>query len=719
MYSWGLQISTLSNGATYGVNPRYDQPKRTVKMVEGEVFHREEWDIELFFQRADYTLIYDRELETEFVIKAYDDQTPGADPVWQGRFTRIDCEIDEDNETIKVKPKTYDRYEDILTSLDKEFDLIALEPEITPVDVARQPLIQVNLNNSQIVSNYLGGTYWETALEGDFNERSLVKECFIIPGDSDVLNPDVSGVYTYDTHGEHVREDNAYYIKYNATFGVTAWEILEVGTNVLKYRATTTDSLPGFGSPFTSGLTFQSQTTSDQCTIYAVAMYARLLTNQTSVNGTSTLEIPEGDNNENNGTYTRVIGLTDATTITTTELNQIFTASFLHSTEATKYNKFASDSLHFADEYFVKPGSGYLPIQRNEWTGYALWFNYNSTIQDLQTEAGEEITIKDCYKLPDVLKVLLAEISPDYTHLESNSFSNFIYGANSIRGTRRYPIITPKTNLLSGNYDQPAAKANIKLNDVLTMLKYVYNVYWWVDEDYNFRLEHLNYFERGGQYYTDNVGTDLTTSLEPKTGKSWGYRLNKYTYEKQNMPERVTTKWMDNQSFAFEGSPIVMRSEYAEKGNLEERVVSVFSADIDYMFANTSDISKDGFALFDCERSGGIYSPPFVNLSLWGYDGVKAQNGYLSLAWLSNNYHRYGMPTHNINVNGTDTTAITTKRTKVQEIEFAAFDFNPMELIKTDIGTGQIYELEQEIMDTDETGTKKGAIKGKIRHDIL
>jgi hypothetical protein len=57
------------------------------------------------------------------------------------------------------------------------------------------------------------------------------------------------------------------------------------------------------------------------------------------------------------------------------------------------------------------------------------------------------------------------------------------------------------------------------------MLKYVYNVYWWVDEDYNFRLEHLNYFERGGQYYTDNVGTDLTTSLEPKTGKSWGYRL--------------------------------------------------------------------------------------------------------------------------------------------------------------------------------------------------
>jgi hypothetical protein len=360
-----------------------------------------------------------------------------------------------------------------------------------------------------------------------------------------------------------------------------------------------------------------------------------------------------------------------------------------------------------------------LPIQRNEWTGYALWFNYNSTIQDLQTEAGEEITIKDCYKLPDVLKVLLAEISPDYTHLESNSFSNFLYGANSIRGTRRYPIITPKTNLLSGNYDQPAAKANIKLNDVLMMLKYVYNVYWWVDEDYNFRLEHLNYFERGGQYYTDNVGTDLTTSLEPKTGKSWGYRLNKYTYEKQNIPERVTTKWMDNQSFAFEGSPIVMRSEYAEKGNLEERVVSVFSADIDYMFANTSDISKDGFALFDCERSGGIYSPPFVNLSLWGYDGVKAQNGYLSLAWLSNNYHRYGMPTHNINVNGTDTTAITTKRTKVQEIEFAAFDFDPMELIKTDIGTGQIYELEQEIMDTDETGTKKGAIKGKIRHDIL
>jgi hypothetical protein len=720
MYSWGLQISTLSNGATYGVNPRYDQPKRTVKMVEGEVFHREEWDIELFFQRADYTLIYERELETEFVIKAYDDQTPGADPVWQGRFTRIDCEIDEDNETIKVKPKTYDRYEDILTSLDKEFDLIALEPEITPVDVVRQPLIQVNLEGSEIVSNYLGGSYWETSLAGDFNEGNNVRKTYIVPGDSDVLSPDISGEYWYDdVDFEHYRLDNQYYFKFDTH--TSKWQVWQVGSpDVVVYQATTVGDMPAMDTPFTpSSLTFESVSSSTTCKVFPCSIRARLLTNKTTVNGNATTAIPSGDNNENNGTYTRVIRLIDAGTLPINELNVVFSASSLHSTEATKYNKFASDSLHFADEYFVKPGSGYLPIQRNEWTGYALWFNYNSTIQDLQTEAGEEITIKDCYKLPDVLKVLLAEISPDYTHLESNSFSNFIYGANSIRGTRRYPIITPKTNLLSGNYDQPAAKANIKLNDVLTMLKYVYNVYWWVDEDYNFRLEHLNYFERGGQYYTDNVGTDLTTSLEPKTGKSWGYRLNKYTYEKQNMPERVTTKWMDNQSFAFEGSPIVMRSEYAEKGNLEERVVSVFSADIDYMFANTSDISKDGFALFDCERSGGIYSPPFVNLSLWGYDGVKAQNGYLSLAWLSNNYHRYGMPTHNINVNGTDTTAITTKRTKVQEIEFAAFDFNPMELIKTDIGTGQIYELEQEIMDTDETGTKKGAIKGKIRHDIL
>jgi hypothetical protein len=224
MYSWGLQISTLSNGATYGVTPRYDQPKRRVKIPDGEVFHREEWDIELFFQRADYTLIYERELETEFIIKAYDDQTPGADPVWQGRFTRIDCEIDEDNETIKVKPKTLDRYEDILTSLDKEFDLIALEPEITPVDVVRQPLIQVNLEGSEIVSNYLGGSYWETSLAGDFNEGNNVRKTYIVPGDSDVLNPDISGEYWYDdVDFEHYRLDNQYYFKFDTH--TSKWQV--------------------------------------------------------------------------------------------------------------------------------------------------------------------------------------------------------------------------------------------------------------------------------------------------------------------------------------------------------------------------------------------------------------------------------------------------------------------------------------------------------------
>jgi hypothetical protein len=77
MYSWGLQISTLSNGATYGVTRVMTNRKERLKWLMGEAFHREEWDIELFFQRADYTLIYERELETEFIIKAYDDQTPG------------------------------------------------------------------------------------------------------------------------------------------------------------------------------------------------------------------------------------------------------------------------------------------------------------------------------------------------------------------------------------------------------------------------------------------------------------------------------------------------------------------------------------------------------------------------------------------------------------------------------------------------------------------
>ncbi|MCP4324683.1 MAG: hypothetical protein GY787_23100, partial [Alteromonadales bacterium] len=116
------------------------------------------------------------------------------------------------------------------------------------------------------------------------------------------------------------------------------------------------------------------------------------------------------------------------------------------------------------------------------------------------------------------------------------------------------------------------------------------------------------------------------------------------------------------------------------------------------------------FALMDCELSSGVYSLPFVDLDSYGYEGVSAQNGYLALSYLFVWYHKHNLPTYSININAEDTIALSIKRTKVQEIEFASFDFDPMQLITTGLGTGQISEFTQNL--------HSGAIKGKIKHSI-
>jgi hypothetical protein len=682
---------------------------------------RELWKIPLVFNREiDYDRIYDQNLETEFEVKVYLSSDDDLDDyIWRGRFTRMSCDIDEDDKLIRVDPVNFDRYYNFLNGLDKEWNLIDLAPEIVSVNLVRRPIVQVHIGGSGIVGNFLGGVYWEEVLSGDFNEASIIKNGFVIPGDSGVINPDVSGFYNYDGGtNEHGREDLGYYIKYNPSFGITAWEILEFGTNLPVFRAGSGESLPTFGDPFNPGsISFVSLVDGSEVELYGMNWLSRILTNKSDVNGSGTVVIPVGDHNEENEIYNRVIDFNSASGWGLAQIRQVFTQGFDHSEDPDKYGKYRDDVLHFGGEYFVRPGSGFYPIQRHSWSGYGLWLFYSPDMIDLLDEASEEVEIEDCYKLSDVIKVLVNKIDPELNWGEDGDYSDFFFAANSIRGTQRIPVITPKSNLLKGNYDQPAQRAIIKMSDVLLMLKSVFNVYFDIYEgeigELRLRLEHVNFYERGGQYYLDNVGVDLSDDIEGKTGENWGYRLNRYKFEQSEIPERISWSWMDKQSDVFEGWPMEMISVYAEKGNLEERSCGIFSADVDYMMGNTQDIANDGFVLFDCDQDGGMLSLPFLNMSDYGFDGVVAQNGYLSLPWLNKNYHRWGLPCHNINVNGEDDTAITEKRTKVQEVEFGEVEgeINGLELVVTGLGVGEIDELEENIY--------FGYYKGKIKHDIL
>jgi hypothetical protein len=86
-------------------------------------------------------------------------------------------------------------------------------------------------------------------------------------------------------------------------------------------------------------------------------------------------------------------------------------------------------------------------------------------------------------------------------------------------------------------------------------------------------------------------------------------------------------------------------------------------------------------------------SLPFVtfgNLS----NEIRTQNGYASWLFLHPSYYPYDLPARRVKINGSEYFAYGIDRKKKQTVEYPSIDDpNPMQLIKTYIGSGQIDKL--------------------------
>ena len=88
------------------------------------------------------------------------------------------------------------------------------------------------------------------------------------------------------------------------------------------------------------------------------------------------------------------------------------------------------------------------------------------------------------------------------------------------------------------------------------------------------------------------------------------------------------------------------------------------------------------------------YALPFVQRTV---DNVEytLQNGYLAMIYLQPNYYIYDLPTRNVRINeSTEILVAGVARMKKQTVVFPTNqDINPMRLIKTYIGDGQIDKI--------------------------
>jgi len=707
------------NAGTYGnytdLHPIYGD-KCTIKhsMPDEERYYKESFNGTLKFVRDDYTWIMSTINSVTRFNTVYElELWTQTQKVTTLKFVITDCDIDEDNGIISVKPTTKTRYDELLAGLDREFNLVDLNPVIKRVQWSKRAILQFTEEDSPVVTNCLGGITWEQdktdasgSLITDF--KFGLSDMFLVATITDI------GEGTYYGRSEPVGETMRDFdiqrgvtnptspYGYKLRFFETSQEI--GGQTVYYY------TVELYRSPFPSSTNYTLYATAlgngrlpnsaNNVNLYNTnsqyvcqiswttsKLYARILLDNLVAGAQAR---PTDDIVDDENKYRYVMPYTD----------NLATITNAASTTPTPYGPFTS---YLFNGYYAPPAEvGYLPVLQSYWTvGISTWVDL-SLVPDLNL-MSRGMVLRHAYPLYSAIKVLLAQIAPDINFDESTDYSEFLFSATNplTSDDMVHLFITPKTNILNGDYKTPAYNAPIKLKDIFDMLKAVYKCYWFIDTDNNLRIEHVSWFMNGGTYSdpSQTISYDLTTLKNSRNMKAWAYDKNQYTFDKPNMPATYTFAWMDDVSQEFKGYQMEMMSMLVEKDKNEEVNVAKFTSDIDFVVISPTDISKDGFVILGAMYFKEQYIVPLYSLTLPGTSIINyLQNGYLAYIYLEKNeIWLSNMPAPTVQyADGSSKSVYTQSRMKQQDVVVPMTSpiFDPITLIRTGLGDGEIQDIE-------------------------
>lgn len=650
---YGIFQSTTASYSAYVSPIAYpiykDDLAKDFELQSNQQFFRAKLSGKLTFVGDDYEYIVGRPFDFQFLVTLFISYNAGQSwtKYWTGTFWKTDCDFDGDAKTVQVTPTVNDQYNDVLAGMEKEYNLIDLLPEIVPVKLDKRPMIQVYVPGQKVVGCFLSGMWWEqeceSVLESDtveieghnypaltYKYHFALNTTLAIVEVSGNMSPQLPNMFTKRYTGddrfnpatqgttEMAGTDYTFsYFFYAGGGGATQkWQIIRNSDSTVMWeKSWSGGTLPDTSLPQTVVLTPVSGTgATGNVTLYVheKPVYARYILDVDTILGLNTYELPTDDLVENNRNYRRAIGYAVS--------DVIYFSSRLTSTP-TQWG------IYQPGQYYQQPylywSPELFPIARAGWDNISTWFSF-SAFDWLAEESGRApYTLKDSFPLSSVISVLLGKIAPGLTHDKTTDYSQFLYGPNPFTGVEQTLLITPKSNIISAGYDQPAQKAPITLKRVMDMLRDCFRCYWFVDSQGRFRIEHIRYFMLGGTYSgTPVVGTDLTAQKVTRNGKAWAFARNQFKFDKPEMAARYQFGWMDDVTQLFEGFPIDIISKYVNPDNIEEISVSQFTSDIDYILLNPGEISKDGFVLMAAKPYNVLNSAISV---------VTGSNGYAKL----------------------------------------------------------------------------------------
>lgn len=710
-YRFFLQIG--EDGTKQTVRPNYkDDLTLDYELETNQRFYRAKLSGKINFVRADYDIINNAPFDSEFFlyIEKSDDWGQTYNQYYKAKFMKTDCTFNDDDKLVTVQPGTIDQYNDVLAGLEKEYNLIELAPQIEFLTIRKRPLIQIYVPGDSIVSCFLGGMNWEQDANATTDQNALIqtyhfalcnilKEIQITSHGSPAV---ISGLYTGRMatgasadvfEGKLYPELNVNYYIYitqqridGLPFGVALVEIRRRSDDVamFRYQKVTTSPFDTLEFDLTA-VEGSGATGTMHADMKSYNIYARYLCDVEKIDDLNTYPLPADDIVDNNRNYRRAIGYA---------IDVAFISNNFSDTP-TEWG-LADNGKYFAPPYSIY-GQTFYPIARSTWRYASLWFGFYLMDWILEKKARKAYTLRDAFTLSSCINVLLKEFAPGITHEATPEYSQFLYNTNNpISGQSFKLLISQKSNIINGEYQTPAQKAPVTLQQIMTMLRDIYKCYWYI-EDGKFKIEQINWFRNGGSYgYNPIIDYDLTQLENVRNGKKLAFATSEYSFDKVDMPERYQFEWMDDVTTPFEGLPIEITSKYVTAGKIEEINISNFTSDIDLMLLNPGAISSDGFALFAAvtPSGGGQLELPFTRQTV---DNVEyyLQNGYLAFINIQPTYWVYDMPARNFKINNIPKYAIGIERKKKQTLNFPAgtTDPNPMQLVKTYIGNGQVDKL--------------------------
>lgn len=350
-----------------------------------------------------------------------------------------------------------------------------------------------------------------------------------------------------------------------------------------------------------------------------------------------------------------------------------------------------------------------VPISRSSWANTSIWAIIPDEWSSFESQFRTQFTLKDAFSLADTIKALLHKIDPLVKFEATAEYSRFFYEGDTstpiipFDGSRigYVPFIAPKSNVLKGNYDQAAQKAEITFEQLMNMLRDCFRCYWYIDDSNRLRIEHVSYFMKGLSYTSPGLQFDLTKKYDKFNKKTVLYAQEATSYNKDDLNSRYEFSWMDDSTDTFEDMEIDVKSLYIQSDKTEEVNSEAFSTDIDLMLYAPDKFSEDGFALMMADKNTGRV--PIAAVSglrddeyIYTYS-VTPQNYLCSWLYLAR-YYMLDMPAYRIEYTrapSADAYRVTgIKQCMQQDIEFQTdekIDLN--KAIKTSVGTGIIDSL--------------------------